>query len=210
MIGREAGWSHSGLVMSSVFEILSLLSGGSAIAIIGLAMTGLKIGVVSAPVLLAPLAGLIGLGFLLVRVAPRLMVRRWPELANKVGSYKFFGLWPTMLLHAAFFLIAGAILLLVCQVVLRTGIDLDYWPALLSLFAIAWTAGVITPGAPSGFGIRESVLVLGLAPIAAVPEATIGFVKRLKHYLMFRTGYLPCLLGRKIRLLLTVIFSGLR
>jgi hypothetical protein len=38
-------------------------------------------------------------------------------------------------------------------------------PALAGLFAAAWVAGFVTPGAPAGLGIREAVLVAGLDPL---------------------------------------------
>lgn len=158
VIGRQAGWSHVGLVISSAFEILSLLSVSSVIAIVGLATSGLQIGLLSVPLLLVLFAGLIAFAFTFVRMAPRLIVGRWPEVANRVESCEISALWPVVLLHAVFFLIGGLILLLVCEVVLEAPIELGHWPALLSLFAIARTAGVITPGAPSGLGIRETVL----------------------------------------------------
>lgn len=38
-------------------------------------------------------------------------------------------------------------------------------PALVGLFAAAWVAGFVTPGAPAGLGVREAVLVGGLRPL---------------------------------------------
>lgn len=38
-------------------------------------------------------------------------------------------------------------------------------PALAGLFAAAWVAGFVTPGAPAGLGVREAVLVAGLNPL---------------------------------------------
>jgi len=35
----------------------------------------------------------------------------------------------------------------------------------IAIFAAAWIAGLATPGAPGGLGIRESVITLGLAPV---------------------------------------------
>ena len=41
------------------------------------------------------------------------------------------------------------------------------------LFAIAWTAGYITPGAPGGIGVREAVMVIVLSQITS-PGIAIG------------------------------------
>jgi uncharacterized membrane protein YbhN (UPF0104 family) len=73
----------------------------------------------------------------------------------------------------AYFLIGGLVTIFVSDVVLERPISAEYWPALIALFAIAWTAGVITPGAPSGIGIREAVLVAGLSPVASPAGAVL-------------------------------------
>jgi uncharacterized membrane protein YbhN (UPF0104 family) len=38
-------------------------------------------------------------------------------------------------------------------------------PLSVAVFAAAWIAGLATPGAPGGLGVRESVITLGLAPL---------------------------------------------
>ena len=45
------------------------------------------------------------------------------------------------------------------------------WGGWLAGFALAWTAGLVVPGAPGGLGVFEAVLLLRLA--AAVPEAPL-------------------------------------
>lgn len=173
VVGRQAGWSHIGLLLSALFELVSLLGVGTAIAILGLAVTGLQVGLLSFPWLLAVLAGLAGFGSVFLRIGPELLVRRWPEIAIRVANCRIHELWPMALFHAGYFLIGGLILLLVSLVVLGPAVDLASWPALLSLFAMAWMAGVITPGAPSGLGVRETVIVLGLASVAPAAQASL-------------------------------------
>ena len=173
VVGRQAGWSHVGLILSSAFEILILLCMSSIIALVGLALTGIEVGLVKLPMLLVPIVALLAGAFFVVRLVPRLVVGKWPEVSNRLRSRKVFRLWPVGLLHLAFFLIGGLVLLIVCDVVLETPVYLQYWPAVFSLFAIGWTAGVITPGAPSGLGIREAVLVVGLGPVASPAEAVL-------------------------------------
>lgn len=36
---------------------------------------------------------------------------------------------------------------------------------------LAWMAGYLVPGAPGGLGVREAVLLLGLAPTVGEPSA---------------------------------------
>ena len=46
-----------------------------------------------------------------------------------------------------------------------------YLAATMGAMALAWLAGFLTPGAPAGLGVRESVLLIILAPAAG--EASI-------------------------------------
>ena len=39
--------------------------------------------------------------------------------------------------------------------------------------AVSWTLGFLTPGAPSGIGVREAVLVFLLSPLVGSAEAII-------------------------------------
>jgi uncharacterized membrane protein YbhN (UPF0104 family) len=45
------------------------------------------------------------------------------------------------------------------------------WPTWLAGFALAWTAGLVVPGAPGGLGVFEAVLLLRLA--GTLPEASL-------------------------------------
>jgi uncharacterized membrane protein YbhN (UPF0104 family) len=45
------------------------------------------------------------------------------------------------------------------------------WGSWLAGFALAWTAGLVVPGAPGGLGVFEAVLLLRLATV--VPEAPL-------------------------------------
>jgi hypothetical protein len=45
------------------------------------------------------------------------------------------------------------------------------WSGWLAGFALAWTAGLVVPGAPGGLGVFEAVLLLRLG--MAVPEAQL-------------------------------------
>ena len=45
------------------------------------------------------------------------------------------------------------------------------WPVWLAGFALAWTAGLVVPGAPGGLGVFEAALLLRLG--SAIPEAPL-------------------------------------
>lgn len=50
----------------------------------------------------------------------------------------------------------------------------ENWPALVGLFAVAWIVSTLTPGAPSGIGVRELVLVAGLSLVAPTGSAILA------------------------------------
>jgi len=77
-----------------------------------------------------------------------LPVARWRWLAIAVLIYT----GALLLLGLSLFVIANAI----ASVPLSLAV---------AVFAAAWIAGLATPGAPGGLGIRESVITLGLAPV---------------------------------------------
>lgn len=77
--------------------------------------------------------------------------------------------WPPLLLELAFVLLR--FLGFACCV---QAFDLAYalsWGSWLAGFALAWTAGLVVPGAPGGLGVFEAVLLLRLS--VAVPEAPL-------------------------------------
>jgi hypothetical protein len=41
----------------------------------------------------------------------------------------------------------------------------------VSVFSLAWVAGLLTPGAPAGLGVREAILIEGLSPLMGASEA---------------------------------------
>ncbi|MGN6520451.1 MAG: hypothetical protein ACTHK2_13595 [Dokdonella sp.] len=50
------------------------------------------------------------------------------------------------------------------------GLSIGSW---CGWFALAWVLGYVTPGAPAGLGVRETVLVLGLGPALGDAQALV-------------------------------------
>lgn len=59
---------------------------------------------------------------------------------------------------------------------------------LTGAFAIAWTAGFITPGAPAGLGVRETILLKILAPIYG-PGIAVAFAVALRVVSILADGF---------------------
>ncbi|GIU40439.1 lysylphosphatidylglycerol synthase domain-containing protein [Shewanella sp. MBTL60-112-B2] len=72
-------------------------------------------------------------------------------------------LFECYLLYTLSFLLFGVILSLIAWTYSGTE-KTNFW-FLTSSFSIAWILGFITPGAPAGLGIRETVLIALIAPI---------------------------------------------
>jgi uncharacterized membrane protein YbhN (UPF0104 family) len=90
------------------------------------------------------------------------------ELA--AGSLQLPGYpWPPLLAELAFVLLRfGGFACCVQAFDLSVALG---WGGWLAGFALAWTAGLVVPGAPGGLGVFEAVLLLRLA--VAVPEAPL-------------------------------------
>lgn len=170
-IGRQAGWSHVGLLLSTVFELISLVFVAATIATVAI-LAGAQGIVDPRLLLLAAMVIVTGL-FVAPRFGPRLLARRWPETAQRVAGLKVRDLWPVCALYALFFAVAGVILILVVQVVTGQAVPAGHWPAVIGLYSIAWIVATLTPGAPSGIGVREVVLVAGLAFMTAAGSAVL-------------------------------------
>ncbi len=77
--------------------------------------------------------------------------------------------WPPLLVQLVFVLLRFAGFACCVQ-----AFDLSYslgWGGWLAGFAVAWTAGLVVPGAPGGLGVFEAVLLLRLG--FAIPEAPL-------------------------------------
>lgn len=97
-----------------------------------------------------------------------LTLRRYGMLdpLAKLGLRKV--LVVVLIQSAAFVLLGGSLHL-------AAGISAPHGapPLLLCVvvFAVAWIAGLITPGAPGGIGVRESIITLGLGTVIGAPAA---------------------------------------
>jgi hypothetical protein len=103
---------------------------------------------------------------LLRRVAPRYAPALDGALLPPQGS-----LSRAFVLYCAIYLVSGSGMILLARL-LVPGAPHDYW-LLISVFALAWVVGFITPGAPGGLGVREALMVLMLAPAYTAASASV-------------------------------------
>ena len=169
--GRGAGFGHARQAAAAVYEVLGLLGAAGAVALLGartLAPDSALAIPAAAALVVAALAGVVCLLGLVPR-ATRLARRL--GLDDLHASARTPRLVPVVLSYAAFFLTAGLILLAITSVLAQTR-DIDPF-AIVSISALSWAVGFITPGAPAGTGVREMALVLALEPMFGAPTAVL-------------------------------------
>jgi glycosyltransferase 2 family protein len=77
----------------------------------------------------------------------------------------------TLGLHASFLAMSGLVFAGTLEIASPAALGTALLPAVCGAYVVAWLAGLITPGAPAGIGVREVVLVLLLG--GHVPEAAL-------------------------------------
>jgi len=139
--------------------------GGAALALSG--RTGLTTEV-------APLSGILYAGLaiaaLLVPIVGAVFLRHLPRrLRDRVQGLSQVqppGVWPLVGAFAVGclnMLLMGVIIVVLEATVFR-GAGGGYLAA-TGVFALAWVAGFVTPGAPAGLGVRDAILMTGLTPV---------------------------------------------
>ncbi len=169
-LAAQAGLAHERVLASMALEIAwlvlaSVFVAGAALALTGRAglttqgapLSGIMLGGLAIAALLVPIAGTVFL-----RHLPRRLRERVPGLIQ----VQIPGAWP---LVGAFaigclnMLLMGVMIVILESTVLR-GSGRGYLAA-TGVFALAWVAGFITPGAPAGLGVRDAILMTGLTPM---------------------------------------------
>ncbi|MCP4951969.1 MAG: hypothetical protein GY922_09040 [Proteobacteria bacterium] len=175
LITRDLGYSNWALVMSIAYEFSGLLSAaGTLCVIILIAADSAFLG--QHPLMLVGPALVFVLPLLHVthRLMPKLFKRL--RVAPLVDNTSHFNLlvFP-YIYYMLFFLLAGSSLVLLI-IPLGGSLASVPWFLIWMSFAVSWVLGFLTPGAPSGIGVREAILVYILSPILGPPQAIVAAV----------------------------------
>lgn len=155
-IGVAAGISNSPLAKSTALEIVFLLVCGSLFAPLILPLLWRQPGVE-----IVSVVGFIVFGALAIWIASRLGDRRFVLAA---------------LCYIAFLALSGVLFAATYEVAGGGGIAASALPSLVSAYVLAWLAGLVTPGAPAGIGVREAVLLFLLGGEASAPVILLAVV----------------------------------
>ena len=158
-LGMAAGLPGGALAKSTIWELALLCAGGGLCGLLALPLLLPWLPPVAAALL--GLAAWLVASVLLRRVSP-------PERTAFLRT--------ALLCYSLFLLIAG---LLFCAVLVAIIVPapaplLPFLPALCGAYVLAWLAGLVTPGAPAGVGIREMVLIFLLKDVVADPDVVMA------------------------------------
>ena len=155
-MGMASGVAGRPLAKSAVWELASI-SG-----------TGVLFGVLALPLIVPGLPTEVGvLSFLATMGLVAVVLWRFvgPPVARAFGWYMFF-------LAISGFLFAAVVDLLSKS----PEISGTPWLLLCGAYVLAWLAGLITPGAPAGVGVRELVLLFMLKGVVGEPDLLLAVV----------------------------------
>ncbi len=121
-------------------------------------------------------------GSVIVPLVATQVLKRWrPEFLRRQLDQAAISAPSATILVICFFLYLLAFLILGLMLYLVVWLVFDATPApfwlLTGVFAFAWVAGFLTPGAPGGLGVREALLLVSLDPLYGAGPAlgmTIG------------------------------------
>ncbi|UJW85873.1 hypothetical protein [Devosia sp. SL43] len=155
VIGVAAGIDGRSLVKSTGLELAMLVLGG----------------VMFAPLVLSLLIDSEGSSFASVAAFAVILVLVISVILRFFG----WGLIRASMYYLGFIGISGAVFLWIIQAVGGV-VPLWAYPSIAGAYVIAWLAGLVTPGAPAGLGVREAVLLFLLREIIQPDQVLLAVV----------------------------------
>ena len=169
-LAAQAGLAQERVLASMALEIAWLVLASAFVAGAALTLSG-RTGLTAE---VAPLSGIMLAGLaiaaLLVPIAGAAFLRHLPQrLRERVPGLSQVqppGAWPlvaSFVIGCLNMLLMGVIIVML-EATVFGGPGRGYLAA-TGVFALAWVAGFVTPGAPAGLGVRDAILMTGLTPV---------------------------------------------
>ncbi len=171
LLGVKIGLKHSEILLSSFLEIVLVFLSAAVFSatfaygtfkeIVGGAVRTME---EKTYIMWIGIAVIIALIFLIIYV-----IKKKPEYREKLKilfSLDFLKLFlKTFLVYSFTFVVMGFMLVGIFGRIFNMDIAPSSVLTIISASVLSWFAGFITPGAPGGLGVKESVLILMLSPI---------------------------------------------
>jgi uncharacterized membrane protein YbhN (UPF0104 family) len=177
IMGNRAGFKHPALVGAVVYEIIGQLVAAGTISMVGFPK---EIGLENTLFIrLAILPAIIVFPLIIQFILVHFSIGKKLGFPEKPVWSGLKGLLPILLIYLLFYLVDGSIFWILI------GTSTGMWfniPVLyiFSTFAISWVVGFITPGAPAGLGVRETIMILILTSFIGEPSAAcVALISRL-------------------------------
>nr|WP_167507618.1 hypothetical protein [Rahnella aquatilis] len=150
-IAMASGYPSKGVLKSSLYElILIAIAGATSIFLI-------------IPIVFPSIPQIVGIIITALSIITTFTVIKL--LLSRAMSYAF-------LLQLLFLSISSIIFtFILTEISFKDRIQFSYYVYIFGAYTIAWLAGLVTPGAPAGVGIRELVIVFCLQSI--IPESEL-------------------------------------
>lgn len=172
VLGRRLGIAHPTLVGAAIGEIVGLVCAAAMICLAGLffypwlvpALTSL---VEKKWVVFASSAALV-----VVFVSAAQLGRLRTEMFGGARLQVLGVMYRVVGYYTGFFVVIGLLLYWLSALAAPT-VQVDQAGAIVTVFAAAWLAGYVVPGASAGIGVREAVLAAGLSGMVGDPLAVV-------------------------------------
>lgn len=175
----KLGVSQGSILISSLLELMSSLLVAITICLVSYVF-GFRFQLENANKLLLSFLGFVVVVVVLVLVFPRLL----QKINGLSESMKFLedqrsqpksmtqALTKVLFLTAAFFILTSLLFSSLVFLV-NYGNSKIHLLALFPIYCLSYVVGLITPGAPAGFGVREAIMIVTLTPMIGNSEATL-------------------------------------
>jgi uncharacterized membrane protein YbhN (UPF0104 family) len=175
--GNQVGFKHAALVGALVYEIIGLLVAAGTISFIGFPLLN-NLGS-SIYVRLAVIPLVVILPVILQFILDRFSIGKRLGFPEKTFWGSFRGILPVWMIYLVFFLVDGVIFWCILGTSTGSWFGLPL-PVVFATFSLSWVIGFLTPGAPAGLGVRESIMILILSGFIGQPEAAfVALVSRM-------------------------------
>jgi hypothetical protein len=160
-MGVELGLDNLALLGAMIYEMLGMIFVASGMTLIGL-IAGIKIEQLSVFFTATLFLGTLLFPFIIQNQKIIKLFERsipFPKIFIKCSFRKIIVL---LFFYLFFFIISGLSISLLARTIASNSINSI---TMIIIFTLSWLVGLVTPGAPAGFGVRETVMILLVTPL---------------------------------------------